>query len=90
MQGVGFRPFVYRLATDLRLRGDVRNAGGHVVVRLTGHPDAVDEFLTRLTSEPPQPVPHRPDRRHQEHLPTHEHVHHPRQQCRSGRPRRPS
>lgn len=53
VQGVGFRPFVYRLATDLRLRGDVRNAGGHVAVRLAGYPDAVGEFLTHLTGESP-------------------------------------
>ena len=53
VQGVGFRPFVYRLATALRLGGDVRNAGGHVVVRLAGHSADVAEFLARLTTEAP-------------------------------------
>ncbi|TDV44127.1 hydrogenase maturation protein HypF [Actinophytocola oryzae] len=53
VQGVGFRPFVYRLATGLGLRGEVHNAGGHVVVRAAGPAVAVDEFLTRLTGEAP-------------------------------------
>ena len=54
VQGVGFRPFVYRLATNLRLRGGVRNAGGHVAIRVGGHAAAVDEFLVRLTEEAPR------------------------------------
>jgi hydrogenase maturation protein HypF len=55
VQGVGFRPFVYRLATELRLRGDVRNAGGHVVARVAGRHADVEAFLARLTTEaPPQ------------------------------------
>jgi len=53
VQGVGFRPYVYRLATALGLRGDVRNAGGHVVIRACGPGPAVDAFLTRLPAEAP-------------------------------------
>jgi hydrogenase maturation protein HypF len=54
VQGVGFRPFVYRLATDLRLRGDVRNAGGHVVARVAGEHADVDAFVSRLVTEAPR------------------------------------
>ncbi|MFI7680120.1 carbamoyltransferase HypF [Actinophytocola sp. NPDC049390] len=54
VQGVGFRPFVYRLAVNLGLRGGVRNAGGHVAIRLAGPTAAVDEFLARLTMDAPR------------------------------------
>lgn len=53
VQGVGFRPFVYRLATALGLRGGVRNAGGHVAIQVGGRAGAVEEFLARLTAEAP-------------------------------------
>jgi hydrogenase maturation protein HypF len=41
VQGVGFRPFVYRLASRLGLDGTVRNAGGYVVVEAAGPATAV-------------------------------------------------
>jgi hydrogenase maturation protein HypF len=53
VQGVGFRPYVYRLATGLGLRGDVRNAGGLVVIRAGGVLPAVAAFLDRLPAEAP-------------------------------------
>lgn len=57
VQGVGFRPYVYRLATALGLRGTVRNAGGHVVIEATGTPVQLDALARRLPAEaPPQAV----------------------------------
>lgn len=54
VQSVGFRPFVYRTATDLGLRGRVRNLGdAGVGVTLEGPPDRVDAFVDALETDPP-------------------------------------
>jgi hydrogenase maturation protein HypF len=54
VQGVGFRPFVYRLAVGLGLRGWVQNQGRGVEIRLEGGPaSAVRAFLKRLRQELP-------------------------------------
>ncbi|GAA4077303.1 carbamoyltransferase HypF [Actinomadura miaoliensis] len=54
VQGVGFRPFVYRLATACGLRGDVRNSGGIVVINAAGARPALDDFAARLVAEAPR------------------------------------
>ncbi|MFB6072172.1 MAG: carbamoyltransferase HypF [Halobacterium sp.] len=54
VQGVGFRPFVYRTAVDNGLAGRVRNLGdAGVAIALEGPPAAVDDFLETLRSDPP-------------------------------------
>lgn len=53
VQGVGFRPFVWRLAQRLRLAGEVRNAGDHVVIRAFGPAAALDAFEAALAVEAP-------------------------------------
>lgn len=53
VQGVGFRPFVYRLARRLVLNGDVRNAGDRVVIRIAGPASARDAFAAALGNEAP-------------------------------------
>jgi hydrogenase maturation protein HypF len=54
VQGVGFRPYVARLASRHRLAGWVRNESGEVKVRIEGDPSAVQDFLRELpTGLPP-------------------------------------
>jgi hydrogenase maturation protein HypF len=53
VQGVGFRPFVYRLASDLNLAGWVNNSPQGVTLEVEGPFDAVDSFLKRVRTERP-------------------------------------
>ncbi|MFQ3535606.1 MAG: carbamoyltransferase HypF [Aggregatilineales bacterium] len=53
VQGVGFRPFVYRLANDLALGGWIVNAPHGVVIELEGDSAALEAFLARLPREKP-------------------------------------
>lgn len=54
VQGVGFRPFVYRLAQERGLSGWVRNDGAGVEITLEGAESAVLDLLDRLRGEPPR------------------------------------
>jgi hydrogenase maturation protein HypF len=53
VQGIGFRPFVYRLATGLGLSGWVGNDRGGVVLEVEGPSDAVTSFRELLATESP-------------------------------------
>jgi hydrogenase maturation protein HypF len=53
VQGVGFRPTVWRLACDEGLVGEVLNDGFGVLIRTTGNSEAISQFLTRLHTEAP-------------------------------------
>src|SRR5581483_3013550 len=50
VQGVGFRPYIYRLATDRRLAGNILNTSAGVTI-------AVEDFITRLPADAP-PLAH--------------------------------
>ncbi|MEH2439048.1 carbamoyltransferase HypF [Nostoc sp.] len=53
VQGVGFRPTVYRLAKACGLHGDVCNDGEGVLIRVSGNQEALTEFVARLQTECP-------------------------------------
>jgi hydrogenase maturation protein HypF len=53
VQGVGFRPFIYRLASELKLNGWVSNSPRGVFVEVEGRRAALDDFLVRLRKETP-------------------------------------
>ncbi|HET7143464.1 MAG TPA: carbamoyltransferase HypF [Anaerolineales bacterium] len=53
VQGVGFRPFVYGLATRLDLRGWVCNTSGGVEILVDGKTINIEHFIKSLSSEKP-------------------------------------
>jgi hydrogenase maturation protein HypF len=53
VQGVGFRPFVYRLANACGLTGFIRNTPAGVSIEVEGRAERVDNFLERLPREIP-------------------------------------
>ncbi|MCU7840335.1 MAG: carbamoyltransferase HypF [Candidatus Thiodiazotropha sp. (ex Troendleina suluensis)] len=73
VQGVGFRPTVWRLAREIGLRGAVWNDSQGVEIHVCGEQLQIDQFCERLLKEPPplasiesldrQPQTHLPDER---------------------------
>ncbi len=53
VQGVGFRPAVYKLAVELGLCGTVQNNSQGVAIEVEGDASSVDTFLVRLPREKP-------------------------------------
>jgi hydrogenase maturation protein HypF len=53
VQGVGFRPFVFRLATSMGLTGSVLNSPQGVFIDAEGERRVLEEFLLRLPQEKP-------------------------------------
>ncbi len=53
VQGVGFRPFVHRLAAELSLTGWVNNSSQGVFIEVEGRRAALEQFLLRLEAERP-------------------------------------
>jgi len=53
VQGVGFRPFVYRIASEYALDGWVRNENGRVRIQLQGTKTAIEAFIKRLITDAP-------------------------------------
>jgi hydrogenase maturation protein HypF len=56
VQGVGFRPYIYRLATELGLTGWVLNNPQGVRIEVEGEREHVEAFLMRLEPEKPAPA----------------------------------
>ncbi|MBF0106145.1 MAG: carbamoyltransferase HypF [Deltaproteobacteria bacterium] len=53
VQGVGFRPTVYRYAVTHRLAGFVKNTSQGVLIDVTGTPKAVKAFVKKIQKHPP-------------------------------------
>lgn len=53
VQGVGFRPFIYRLATELELTGWVNNSASGVFIEVEGDKQTLQTFLERVETEKP-------------------------------------
>src|ERR1700733_9528016 len=53
VQGVGFRPFVYRIASELHVTGWVLNGEEGVAIHAEGDDSILEEFLRRLKTEAP-------------------------------------
>ncbi len=53
VQGVGFRPFIFRIATRAGLTGWVLNTNENVKIQVTGDPVNISSFLTALRDEAP-------------------------------------
>lgn len=54
VQGVGFRPTVYRYAVSQGLAGFVQNTSGGVLIEVEGAGNAVSDFIEKIKSEPPR------------------------------------
>jgi hydrogenase maturation protein HypF len=56
VQGVGFRPYLFRLAGKHRISGWARNRRGSVEIHIQGEPDALEAFARDLIRQPPPPA----------------------------------
>ncbi|MEK9629474.1 MAG: carbamoyltransferase HypF [Nitrospinota bacterium] len=53
LQGIGFRPFVYRLAHETELKGWIQNSTNGVTIEVEGDSENLEDFLQRLNRESP-------------------------------------
>ena len=53
VQGVGFRPFIYRLACSMGIKGYVKNRGNYVEIYADCYGPALDEFIKRIREDAP-------------------------------------
>ena len=57
VQGVGFRPYIYRLAQEHNLKGWVRNTSGNVEIEVEGDEATLENFLSNLEAKAPPMAP---------------------------------
>ncbi len=56
VQGVGFRPFVAKIADRMKMKGEVLNIGGLVEIAVTDTPERIAEFVAAIEQEKPLPA----------------------------------
>ncbi|MDW8803109.1 carbamoyltransferase HypF [Clostridium sp. A1-XYC3] len=54
VQGVGFRPFIYKKAKEFAITGWVNNAGGIVVIHFSGAKENIKNFMLSIVKKPPE------------------------------------
>lgn len=54
VQGVGFRPFVYKIAVENNLKGFIKNSSIGVIIDIEGHKSSVETFIHDLQSKGPE------------------------------------
>ncbi|MFN3873146.1 MAG: carbamoyltransferase HypF [Ignavibacterium sp.] len=54
VQGVGFRPFIYKLANELSLKGIIANNVNGVIIDVEGNENTLNEFISRIKSDKPR------------------------------------
>ncbi|MBU0985924.1 MAG: carbamoyltransferase HypF, partial [Proteobacteria bacterium] len=57
VQGVGFRPFIYQLANQYNLKGNVANTSAGVLIHIQGTKKNIESFVQNLSRKPP-PLAH--------------------------------
>ncbi len=53
VQGVGFRPYIFRIASDMKLNGFVRNDTEGVFIKICAEKKAAEQFIEEIKSNPP-------------------------------------
>jgi len=53
VQGVGFRPFIYRLAEQEQITGWVQNSSQGVIIEAEGRPESIASFIRQIKQQPP-------------------------------------
>jgi len=53
VQGVGFRPYIYRLAAQEHITGWVQNSSKGVVIEAEGRPESIESFIHKIKQQPP-------------------------------------
>ena len=56
VQGVGFRPFVAKIADRMKMKGEVLNIGGLVEIAVTDTPERIAAFVSAIEQEKPVPA----------------------------------
>ncbi len=54
VQGLGFRPFIYRLAKELNLNGWVNNSAEGVIIQINSNKEALSQFIELIQSKKPE------------------------------------